>query len=118
KKPGDYHCAACGNLLFHSDAKFDSGTGWPSYWEPATPTSVVMKEDRSIPGMPRTEVVCGKCGGHLGHVFNDSPETPTGNRFCINSASMELNAKEGGKGEKDAGTKTFDVELVKEASTS
>jgi len=93
KKPGDYHCAACGNLLFHSDAKFDSGTGWPSYWEPATPTSVTLHEDPSLRGAPRVEVRCGKCGGHLGHVFKDSPQTPTGTRFCINSAALDLQEK-------------------------
>lgn len=93
KKPGDYHCAACGNLLFHSDVKFDSGTGWPSYWEPATPTSVTLHEDPSLRGAPRVEVRCGKCGGHLGHVFKDSPQTPTGNRFCINSAALDLQEK-------------------------
>lgn len=93
KKPGDYHCAACGNLLFHSDTKFDSGTGWPSYWEPATPTSVTLHEDPSLRGAPRVEVRCGKCGGHLGHVFKDSPQTPTGTRFCINSAALDLQEK-------------------------
>lgn len=88
---GMYRCAACGTELFSSDAKFDSGTGWPSFSEPANLEHVELREDGSH-GMSRTEVVCKTCGGHLGHVFNDGPG-PKGQRFCINSCSIDL-AKE------------------------
>jgi peptide-methionine (R)-S-oxide reductase len=86
--PGVYKCAACGNSLFRSDTKYHSGSGWPSFYEPITPGAVVLKSDRSH-GMVRTEVLCGRCGSHLGHVFEDGPE-PTGQRFCMNSASLDL----------------------------
>lgn len=85
---GTYYCAACGNRLFRSDAKFASTCGWPSFFEPARPGSVVYREDRSY-GMLRTEVLCGRCGAHLGHVFDDGPP-PTGKRFCMNSISLEF----------------------------
>lgn len=88
KADGVYACAACGLELFTSDDKFDSGTGWPSYTQPVAKDRVDSHVDRSY-GMTRTEVTCARCGGHLGHVFRDGP-APTGLRYCINSASLEL----------------------------
>ncbi len=83
---GDYYCAACGTLLFHSSAKYNSGCGWPAFFEPSDSTNMLFKRDLSH-GMIRTEVMCARCGGHLGHVFDDGPK-PTGLRYCINSVSL------------------------------
>lgn len=92
KEDGIYVCAGCGNPLFDARTKYDSGSGWPSYFEPLKPEAVEEHEDRSLFAV-RTEVCCSRCGGHLGHVFNDGPR-PTGLRYCMNSAAMRLKERE------------------------
>lgn len=92
-KKGTYTCAKCKSELFSSNTKFDSGTGWPSFTEPVNLKNIELKEDASY-GMQRTEVLCKKCGVHLGHVFNDGPKERGGKRYCINSYCLELEKKE------------------------
>lgn len=89
---GMYHCAACGTALFSSDTKFESHSGWPSFYEAVDKGNIELVEDTSY-GMKRTEVICKNCGGHLGHLFPDAPQTPTGMRYCINSAALDFKKK-------------------------
>lgn len=91
-KTGNYMCAACGQVVFTSDTKFDSNSGWPSFYDVANTKAVKLNEDSSH-GMHRVEVTCANCGGHLGHVFNDAVDQPTGMRFCINSAALDFEEK-------------------------
>ena len=92
KSDGVYSCRACGSELFRSDAKFDSHCGWPSFYEPTAGDNVILRKDKSM-FMTRVEVLCATCHSHLGHVFEDAPQTPTGDRYCINSVSIKLEAK-------------------------
>lgn len=92
KETGDYKCAACGSVIFKSDHKFDSGTGWPSFYDVAGSDKIKLQDDSSL-GVQRVEVACSNCGSHLGHVFDDASHQPTGKRYCINSVCLDFSKK-------------------------